>query len=69
MSGVLVRRGERHRHRGDHPLKMEDRNRDRSATATSQGKPRVAGDHPELGEELEIDSPSGSSGGTTLLTP
>lgn len=42
---------------------------DCSATCTSQGKPRVAGDHPRLGENHEIDSPSGSSGGITLLTP
>jgi hypothetical protein len=38
----------------------EDKGRDWSDVSTSQGTPRIAGNHKRLGEKHGVDSPSGT---------
>ena len=56
-TGVLVRRGNfGHRYTGRRPC--DDRSRDWSDAATSQGTPRIADDHWKLGERDGTETPS-----------
>lgn len=63
MTVVLIRRETQRK------STHEDRNRECSVRATSQGMPRIAGSHQELGPMKEGFFPTTFKGSMVLLTP
>ena len=64
MTGVLIRRGERHRDTGRRPC--DDAGRDWRDASTSPGMPRMAGHHQKPGEAWNTFSLTAPRGNQSL---